>query len=395
MAGQRVTDREPVDSEADGVTIVRQESDITDQAREQSLFCTCEQIANGHVLENWCGHWEQQGTRVVADGSATHAVVFASDLQSTQQVSCLEVIDVDRWRVPDVHRTEHAESTVARYLRAPMFFRFRVEPKGVSDLRGTFNVNANLVIQTGSVTQRGRYTNSGTITVDGGDLEISNIANFENTGDIASVNGNLTLWGSGGSDSVFHNSGTLDVGGGGLTIQELENTNNSGLIHVTGGNAFVNLGIATDPRQFTNTGDIEVGVGRTFSFWMRTGGNSTITMGAGATMDGGGQISITRAHLVLNGAYSPNDSDLSLITVDVGGAGSLINQPGSTIRIAGCAISTPLTNLGAAGNPGTVQVVSSSRFYKPMTNEAYAFLRLERRTQGTAFRVAGRGYAQA
>jgi hypothetical protein len=186
------------------------------------------------------------------------------------------------------------------------------------DNRGTFNGRTDLTLEHfGS----GQYVNSGTITIDGGTLDVNRILSFDNSGLINSVSGDLVFSGDGSASSVFSSSGTLASGGGALTLQSLENINNSGVLSVTGGDASIDLNYSLKPYQFTNTGDIEVATGKSLSISMRTGNNSTVTMGPAATAYGGGQIDITRAQLVLQGAFTPNDASLRLTTVTVSGAG--------------------------------------------------------------------------
>jgi hypothetical protein len=73
------------------------------------------------------------------------------------------------------------------------------------DNRGTFDVYTDLPLNHTS------HVNSGTITVDGGDLDVWNILTFNNSGTIQAIAGNISFRGSDHGAGSFVNSGTIDA----------------------------------------------------------------------------------------------------------------------------------------------------------------------------------------
>lgn len=85
--------------------------------------------------------------------------------------------------------------------------------------------------------------------------------------------------------------GVIDVGTGGLLIENNNGTvTNNGSIGVDGSNATIR-----NVTSLTNNGAITVAAGSTLDISRTSVGSTTINLGAGATLDGGGTINITGA----------------------------------------------------------------------------------------------------
>ena len=245
---------------------------------------------------------------------------------------------------------------------------------GTGNLNGTvtnaagasLRVQGNNSLGTGNLTVANGFTNDGTIVLTdtlgsfGAVLAIT-------AGALDNAAGGTILSdvGAGGTRSLnaaLNNQGTLTINHA-LTLNKASAAHtNAGTIGV--GAKFTILQTGTSPT-FTQTGAINIGSGDTVAV---SGGGFAY---AGGTIAGPGAITFSSGSVTLTQSLSTAAVPFSLTTETVGGTGTLIVDPGTTLLVKSSTINAPLANQGLLDVHGTNSINAA------LTNVSGATMRLQ------------------
>ncbi len=234
------------------------------------------------------------------------------------------------------------------------------------DNQGAFNVNTPVQL----LTSNGTHTNSGTLTAPA-DFSTNTIESFDNSGNLTSTGGALSIIGNLSGTSSFDNSGTVTVANG-LDLRFFVDYENSGTIDVDGGHAGILTAYYGTSHTFTNAGDIDAAPGTTVSFSPFSWGTGQIVLAPGSTLGGGGTISFNSQAVDLQGPWSPGTSPLIASSSSLNGTGPLTIANGSSLTSTDSNFGTTTSNHGDASFSGSNNTTNGA-----FTNEADGSLTLE------------------
>jgi len=219
-------------------------------------------------------------------------------------------------------------------------------------------ISAQLTVTAGTLTNAA----SGTISALAGTGGARTLAAELNNLGLVTVSQALTL---GRASAVHGNGGTISVSGGDLTISQSGTTPN-----------------------FTNTGTLTVGAGRTVTV---SGG--AFTQQTGGTLNGGGTLTVDFATATFNTALTLGALNLNQSTVGLGSGvnlstgttvlvilNTIINGPGTITNAAGQTLTLNTSTIGATlplDNQGTLVARGNAAINGAFTTGATSTLRLE------------------
>ncbi len=233
------------------------------------------------------------------------------------------------------------------------------ESDGVANITGTGNRNFdvpldnrgsfNLAAGTTSDRTASTYQNSGTLTASA----IWNIRvarSFVNSGNLTSTGGNFDFRFDNDAASHFTNTATgVWTIANGAFIDEVEDVNNAGQINVDGGAFNIELArTGGNASQFNNTGSVTLAPGTSMSIYKQNfggEGQAVFNFEPGATLNGGGDIFLTRVTGTINGTWAPGASPISVNLTSLAGTGSLAIS--NSLAMISSSIAIPVSNTGA------------------------------------------------
>jgi hypothetical protein len=159
--------------------------------------------------------------------------------------------------------------------------------------------------------------------------------------------------------AALANSGTITISGGTLQVTQSganPSFTNSGSIQLTGGSFSLNQPSGATPGSLalTATGQVSIGSGRTFTV---TGG--TFTVPGGATITGTGTLALSSATANISPNFNTGLTGLNLLNSTWNGPGILTNPGGSTLNLQSSTVAAPFVNQGKLVATGSSQLTGS------------------------------------